>query len=203
MVIKHIKIFRICPIAFKSSLKKNIIVFLLAIFSLPIMTATADVSSLGKIFGAFIYRISQFVTWPESAFNGSDDPFRICIYCKDELNISEILEEEIGKTIIHGRKIIVVSLPTMQSAIEYFDSGKKCHVLFISGDSSIFVVRLTALFKEDMTLVMGDSMEFLEAGGMLSLVQREGKLRLFVNGEKVKQSSLKFDSRLMLLVRVK
>ena len=53
MVIKYIKIFRISPIAFKSSLKKNIIVFLLAIFSLPIMTATADVSSLGKIFGAF------------------------------------------------------------------------------------------------------------------------------------------------------
>ncbi len=176
---------------------------LLFFISLSAVSAPEDESSQGERIGALIYRVSQFITWPENTFSSAEDSFRICIFGKDEYKLSEILKKESGRIYIHGRKMHVVSLPTMQSARDYFEKGGTCHLLFITMDSINRTAELTPLCGTANTLIMGESIEFLEAGGMLSLVQRKGKIRIFSNDENIKKSSLKFDSRLMLSLRKK
>ena len=182
---------------------KILLAFLLLNCMSPLGTIHAKDLTQGQIIGAFIYRISQFVTWPENAFKDSSSSFQICIFGKDELNISQILDQEIGTTRIHGKKIEIVSLPTLQSAIDYFEKGGTSQLLYMTGHSLSSLSKLENLFEKESTLFMGESMAFLDAGGMLSFVQRKGKLRLFMNRDLVEQSALKFDSRLMLLVRNK
>jgi hypothetical protein len=47
------------------------------------------------------------------------------------------------------------------------------------------------------TLVVGESEEFIEQGGMIGFVNKQGKIKLQINLKTIKQSGLKVSAKLL------
>ena len=80
------------------------------------------------------------------------------------------------------------------------DSNLKpdCHILYVSGANSQKVVfkKIQANPHKAGTLVVGESETFAAEGGMIGFVNRNGKIKLQINQQSVKQTGLKISAKL-------
>ena len=173
---------------------------------LPVATGRAAPPKvdLGTITGAFIFRICQFVTWPESAFDAPDAAFHICVVGDDPREVSSALEKGVADKRIHGRAVEVHGLGDVEAARTHVEDGGSCQLVFMSDDDAAdSVPSMADIAGGPRTLLMGESLDFLDAGGLLSLVlvRTKGRPQLYVNTAELDRSDLRFDSRFRQTLR--
>ena len=142
-----------------------------------------------QIKAAFLYNFIKFVDWPEEKLADSNEPVVIGIIgSKDFIKASKTVE---GKKI--EKRIVVIKY------FEGFEESKKtkeendsewnqklealkiCHVvMFCTCDSTEIknTAEIIKLLKEASVLTVGETPEFLEAGGVINFVMEQKKVRL-------------------------
>jgi hypothetical protein len=143
----------------------------------------ADASVEYKIKAGYLYNFTKFVTWPAD----NAETFNLCILGSDPF--VELIDPIEQRSVL-GRPIKVFRFDSLRN----LDHDPHCHILFIS--SSIKVTPATVR-NFDTTLIVGESGEFIDQGGMIGFVNKQGKIKLQINLNTINQSGLKVSAKLL------
>jgi hypothetical protein len=138
-----------------------------------------------------LFRFAQFVTWPDSTFTNANAPLVVAVLAPEAWHQS-LREAFAGKKIndrpVELRILTEASLPT------------PCHVLFVTSPEHR---RFSDLLAERRTgtLTVGETERFLAAGGMITFVLVESKVRFDVDLEAARHARLTLDPRMLAQAR--
>jgi len=162
------------------------------LFTIGAVKAEALESGEEAIKTAFLYNFAKFVDWPPESFKNEASSFILGIVGVEPFGAS--LDTLRDKT-VKGRKLIIRKLPRLENFEE-------CHMLFISGSEKGNLKTLLTALKNHNILTVSDLDRFAQQGGMIGLIQSEGKINFEVNIETVQHSRLKFSSQLLKLAKI-
>jgi hypothetical protein len=166
-------------------------VCLLAGVALPLAaqeSSVAEYRSKAKILATF----PSFIDWPESAFPTTDSPFLICV--RGDFSFGTSLAERARGASPQGRRVNVKWVHKDQEL-------RSCHVLFVSRSESKNYAKLLQAVEGAGVLTVGETPDFLAAGGIISFAVEREALRFEVNLVAADNARLKISSRLLGLAR--
>ena len=160
------------------------------------IVAHADTESKNleyKVKAAYLYNFTKFVTWPDQVLsNASEESLEICILGDDPFGYSiDLLKNKKVK----GHPVLVTYLQTLET-------GKDCHVLFISRSESDRVEEILQSIGDRPMLTVSDIEGFVMKGGCILLNVVNGKVRFNINIQAARHAQLKMSAKLLELARV-
>ncbi|MCP4691467.1 MAG: YfiR family protein [Desulfobacterales bacterium] len=141
----------------------------------------------------FLYNFINFISWPDETSNEPDRPFSIGILGKDPFG--SFLEKVVADETFKGRPI---QLKRGDEIRELAD----CRILFIGKSNR---GRLEAVLKSvspRRVLTVGDFEGFIEAGGMINLIQAGQRVRIEINIQATRNAGLGVSSKLLRVAKV-
>ena len=165
--------------------------FLLAIL---LLTAPISQANLAEEFkpeelrASFLYHIAHYTIYPE---NNQPDTFNFCFY-ESENNQHSSLFENLPKKKVKEREVRLLKVD-----INDAQAVKQCQLLFINqhSESEEVYARLPQLNKTLVTV--GETRQFIENGGLLTIVPLKSKMKIFVSQKQFDNTPLKFSSLLL------
>lgn len=159
------------------------IVVMLAALNLA-LAATPDLRAL-KV--AYIYNLAKFTRWPASTWVEPKSPFLFCTYGEGEVSdgLQQLQDKEIG-----GHPVTLLQL---DNELDF----KQCHALYIEPTERRRYRYLLSLIDPDKVLTVSEDRSFLRNGGLVTLVEKDQRLRFEVNMLKLSESELKLSSKLL------
>lgn len=166
--------------------------FLGVFVSSPPSPAQEWVPSEARSKAMFIATFPSFVDWPDGAFSSPHAPFVVCVL--GNFRFGTTLAEMSRDASPHGRRVEVRWIRKDQE----FHS---CHILFISASEAPRYARLIAVVRGSDIFTVGETPDFLAAGGMLSIAYEKEALQFEVNLASANEAHFHVSSRLLALAR--
>ena len=142
---------------------------------------------------AYLYKLSAFVEWPESAFASPTSPFNICVV-SDSVFAHLVARAVAGQNI--GRRDFVVRF------LVAGDSGLGCHTLYAAGGGRLAAAALAAV-RGHPVLTVTDAAASGAARGVVHFVLYSGRVRFEIDARHAREHGLAISSRVLeLAVRV-
>jgi hypothetical protein len=160
----------------------------LLIAATPHAVAGPTPSAEYQLKAAFLYKLSQFVEWPDRAFVEPTAPLIIGVLGDDPFGAyldDLVREEKIGL-----RPLTVRRYKSTEDAIG-------CHILFVCRSESGGLEKIIAQLKGRTLLTVSDAETFLRLGGMVRFATENGKIRLKINVEAAKAAELTVSSKIL------
>ncbi len=154
--------------------------------------AQTTVSKEYQIKAAYLYNFAKFVEWPASAFTNSESPLVIGV-CEPNLFGDELMAIARDHS-INGRKIVVK--PVANAA-----DLAGVHLLFIGASHDAEVEKTLAPLKHTAILTVGESDKFEAAGGDVTFVNEENRVRFEINAPAAARQGLKISAQILKLAR--
>jgi hypothetical protein len=154
--------------------------------------AHADSALEYRVKAAFLYNFAKFVDWPRAVFPSDESPVVFCLVGPDPFGNS--LDGTVGGRQAGGRDIVVKREVNPEQLSE-------CHLVFAASDQANAVARILQRGVRSGLLTVGEGADFIESGGVISLVVDEGKVRFDVSTEAAEAADLKVSSQLLKLAR--
>ncbi len=156
------------------------------------MSFTLNAKTLDEVRSAFLFQMSKFIEFPLPA----PKDINFCFFTKDQ-GPGKILNGR-ANLVSRNRKINVIIL---NKKVKYSELNDICNIIYFnkSMETSINKTDLN-IFNANIAIV-GESVEFLEHGGMTALVQQGNKIRLYINKPVLSGSDIKIASRLLSLAK--
>lgn len=139
---------------------------------------------------AILYSIAQFVEWPDSSFENTNSPFRVCVL-GDDLLQKELLKWQ--ERSYFGRPIEVIVLRDM---VDLQQSMHQCQVLYIADNKVIHSKQVLSIIKSLPILTASDDDNFFKNGGIVSFVEVGGRVNFCLNLDNSGKNNLKISSKL-------
>ena len=139
---------------------------------------------------AYLFNFLQFVTWPPTAFASAASPLQLCVAGRDSLGT---LLRNLTRTEVVGGRGITVTI------VQGTDDLQRCHLLFLS-DGTPAAGSLRAVASRPV-LTVGESEDFLAAGGMIRFVVSDNRVRFDVSTRPAARAGLTLSSRLLQVAR--
>lgn len=138
---------------------------------------------------AFLLNFTKFIDWPASAFASTDAPFRICITGEDPFgaSLAKIVEGEQ----VSSRPIAVEKMGREQLT--------HCQIVFFGRSEKNVAEAISRLGPGVLTV--GESPDFLRAGGVIRFVVENNHVRFDVNQPTARKAGLEISSRLLKVAR--
>jgi len=140
----------------------------------------------------YLANFPSFVEWPPEALPTGKATFLVCVF--GDFSFGTSLAESTRGEIVQDRRVEVrwVHKPQELSV---------CQVVFVSRSEKKNYIRALEAVRGRMILTVGETPEFLDAGGVLSFSGQEGSIQFDVNLDAAKKAQLKISSRLLALAR--
>lgn len=161
------------------------------------------IAAAGKVWGqtaseyevkaAFLVNFAKYVEWPASVFSSPVSPVRLCILGQDPFGAT--LNELVDKSAGTMRSLAVERVPTAEAAGD-------CQIVYVDREYRWEIHRDLALLRDKPVLTVGESRDFIDAGGVVAFRVEEGRVRLTISLPASRQSQLKISSRLLGLAKV-
>jgi hypothetical protein len=147
----------------------------------------------------YLYNFLQFIQWPESQRMLSKDGSMV-IGIVGESPFGEAFEELQATIRKNGLKPVrVIYYGSYREGLNM----RHCHILFVSASEKRNFAKITAELRGLPVLTVADTGDFLSSGGMINLVQSDGKIRWMINRSQANEAGLRFSAQLLTLaVRV-
>lgn len=130
-----------------------------------------------------MYNFTKFITWPVD----NAKTFNLCILGNDPfVELIDPIEQRSAM----GRPIKVFKFDSFRSMDHELPH---CHILFVSSS----VKNMLPVQDLVNTLVVGEGGEFIDQGGMIGFVNKEGKIKLQINLKAITRSGLKVSAKLL------
>lgn len=161
--------------------------------ALPFSTLQAQVPSPEyQVKAVFLYNFTQFVTWPDDAFNSETDPLIIGVVGKDPFG--DYLDETVRNETVGQHPLVVKRFNTLAEVTP-------CHLLYINLPERGMQQVLNTLNTKN-TITVGDTENFANSGGAIQFYMEENKIRIRVNLATVKKNNLVISSKLLRLADI-
>jgi hypothetical protein len=174
----------------KNLLKK--VISLIALFGFLFRAANVAGGEVSmteyQVKALFLLNFTKYVDWPPAAFAGTNATIVIGLYGEDKFG--DALKKAVEGRTVSGRKIIL-------QPIEKDGDPGKCQMLFISDSEKDHLGEILDKIKALPVLTVGETDQFLEQGGMINFVKKEGKIRLEINLDAARQAKLEISSKLL------
>lgn len=144
-----------------------------------------------EVKAAFIYNFAKFVEWPASSFSSATDPLQICVLGNNLLRAdlqSIVAEKSIGSRRLQVRRVEMSEI-------------NGCHVLFVGAAESYRLSQALQAAQVASVLTIGDTVGFLEQGGMINFIFDQNRIRFEVNLKAVQVARLQLSSKLLSLAK--
>jgi hypothetical protein len=168
-----------------------ILVFGLLAGSWP-LTAQWSISAEYQSKARALVNLPNFIEWPDSAFPSGQSSFSVCVLGDFRFGIS-LAELAKGRT-THGRPIEIHGLKKDEDI-------QACQILYISQLEAKRYAKILDGVRGSNKLTVGETPNFLDAGGALVLSFEPEGLRFDVNLRATKAAHLKISSNLLALAR--
>jgi hypothetical protein len=145
-----------------------------------------------QVKAAMLYNMAKFVDWPNEKTGSDQTPFKICIIGRNPFGTA--LDPFLGNS-IRGRRLMIsqVSRPEEVGA---------CQLLFVSYSERRNLAAILDTAGRRRVLTVSDIDRFAASGGMIGFVESEGRIRMEVNMEAVRNADLWISSQLLKLTRI-
>ena len=178
-------------------MKRATAVLLLPLFIGVInLHAKSPVISEDQIKAVYLFNLTGFVSWPDSAFVSSDAPLRIGVSGVHRVDsfINYIRMAVEGET-SGQRAIIIEHLPRSADPSGF-------HMVFITDSPDEEIEELLNAVKGQPILTVGESDGFCNRGGMINLLRRGKRIGLEVNIAATELSRLRVSSKLLRIATI-
>jgi hypothetical protein len=143
-----------------------------------------------QVKAAMLYNAAKFVEW--SGPSRPDTSLVICVLGRPA--IAPALEALVGKS-VQGHLVRVQHATSL-------DNMGACQVLYIGEGERRNLPAILASAGRRGILTVSDMDRFAALGGILGMVENEGKVKLEVNLDAAQQANLKISSQLLKLARI-
>jgi uncharacterized protein DUF4154 len=158
----------------------------------PFLRAQTPSSPEYRIQAEYLSNFAKFVEWPDDAFAGGNGAFVIGVLGNFRFGVS-LSEAVTGKT-VRGRKIKIQIMKPR-------DNLRECHILFVGGSDKKHLTETLASLRGASVLTVGESDEFLEAGGTIRFRIVEERIRFEVNLSSAEMARLRMSPQLLAAAR--
>jgi len=155
------------------------------------VTTRAELSE-AEVKAGFLYNFTKFVEWPKQAFSSTNAPIQFAVLGDEEFSAK--LKTLLGDNKAHGRTFEVKAISTAQEA-------KNFHIVFIASPESRRTAQVLEATKKAPVLTIGESDQFLDAGGMINLFFEDTQLAFEVSPESAQKAGLEISSKLLRLAK--
>jgi hypothetical protein len=146
-----------------------------------------------QVKAAIVANFPKYVDWPRECMTGINDPIVLVVLG------DAALEDELCK-MVSGKS--VSGHPLMVKRDVQADAMGSCHLLFIGAAAQAEWPKIRENLREKSVLTVGDSDEFLKAGGVIRLVRRDHKIRLELDLPAARAAGLQISSKLLAVADV-
>jgi YfiR/HmsC-like len=140
----------------------------------------------------FLATFPSFIDWPGDAFEKAGSPFVMCVVGYFQFGTS--LAEMTRSASAHGRRVEVRWVHKDQEL-------RLCHLLFVSRSQSKRYAKVLQAVQGVDVLTVGETPDFLSAGGTISFSLQDEALQFEVNLLTASGAHLRMSSRLLALAR--
>jgi hypothetical protein len=157
---------------------------------LPCLPVRADDQSIEyRIEAVYLYKIGDFVEWPESAFSSPSSAMNICVAGKDPFG--SMLDTVVRDERIAGRPVVVRHLARVVR-----ESG--CQILYVGGSASQSIPQALETVRGTSVLTVIDT-DQPDAGAIVRFITVEDHVRFSINLQAASLSGLVISSKLLTL----
>lgn len=172
----------------------SLLLGLIALVFLPSAVVADTAASEYSVKAAIIYKIAKFVAWPADAFSSRTEPLPVCLQAADP--IGPALDALAGK-IVWGRPIAIKRLHEI-SAVEL-----DCKILFLGEISQTSRTRLVSNVANAPVLTIGDSYDFVDLGGIVTLQIEQSRVQFAINVAASERAGLNISAQLLQLATIR
>lgn len=173
--------------------KKNRFIFFISCLIVPLFISVQpfaqDKNIEYKIKAGYLYNFTKFISWPED----DSETFNLCI----------VGEDPFGSIINPIEKRTVKNKPIRLHRFKSINKAIHCHLLYFSGSAEklkkadISSSKVLTINSRSASLTVGESNQFIQAGGMISFFLSGGKIKLRINLTSLKESGLAVSAKLL------
>lgn len=140
----------------------------------------------------YLANFPSFVEWPPQGLPAGKSPFLVCVF--GDFSFGTSLAESTRGALFQERRVEIrwVRKPQELAA---------CQIVFVSRSEKKDYNRALDAVRGRMILTVGETPDFLDAGGMLSFSGQQSTIQFDVNLGAAKAAQLKISSRLLALAR--
>lgn len=139
-----------------------------------------------QVKASYLYNFMQFIAWPMDVFD-ADGKFNLCVVGAERFGSA--LDVFPGER-LEGREIVIRRLKSATPT-----QTAHCHLLFIAAGEDDAAFR--GVIGERGVLTIGETPGFLERGGIINLVEMQGRIRFQINRQAAHNAGLMMSSRLL------
>jgi YfiR/HmsC-like len=161
----------------------------LLLFSLPVAALNSTASEYHAM-ANYMANFPSFVEWPAEALPSGKVPLLVCAL--GDYSFGTSLAESTRRVSVHRLEIRRVHKSQELSA---------CQILFVSRSEQKRYNQALDAVRGRTILTVGETPEFLDAGGVLSFSSEQGIVQSDVNLDAANKAHLKISSRLLALAR--
>jgi hypothetical protein len=141
---------------------------------------------------SFLSKFPDFIGWPENALPPGQAPFLLCVF--GDFSFGTSLAEITRGTTAHERRVEIRWVHKEQEL-------KSCQMLFVSRSEQKRYSHVLEAVRDQSVLTVGETAEFLNAGGIVSFSMEGETLKFDINLDEANRVHLRFSSRLLALAR--
>ena len=164
-----------------------------AVFLAMLRPSTAETLSQSdelSLKAAFIYNFAKYVEWPDDSPGSRTE---LCIGTLGRPQIDKVLAGLAGKN-IRGKTVVIRRFNSEEEA-------KNCQILFIDRSELERFEDVAHALEGRRVMTVADREGFCAAGGMVTLVNQDGRITYDINYREIQRSGLKVSSQLLKLAR--
>ncbi|GAB4511921.1 MAG: hypothetical protein Tsb0026_15420 [Sulfuricaulis sp.] len=166
----------------KKFLARGVVALMLWVMTTPSHSTPLEY----QVKASYLYNFIQFITWPKDVFDRAGK-FNLCVVGVERFGAT--LDAFTGER-IEGHEIAVRRLERPAQA-----QTAHCHMLFIAADATD--AASWDAVSERGVLTIGEAPNFLKRGGIINLVEVQGRIRFQINQRAAQEAGLVLSSRLL------
>lgn len=139
-----------------------------------------------QVKASYLYNFIKFVAWPDD-LSGAERKFNLCVAGAERFG--HALDRIAGER-VENREIVIHRLDRNAPA-----RALRCQMLFIAADTTD--AASWATIGERGVLTIGETADFLKRGGIINLVEVQGRIRFQINQQAAREAGLVLSSRLL------
>lgn len=147
-----------------------------------------------KVKAGYLFKFANFVEWPTNTFADPDSPLVIGVIDGG----GEVLA--VLQTVLEGKK--VEGHPVQLKAVTANKLGQGIQILFVTRTAGISPEEIRTALGGAATLVVGESDQFAERGGMVGFRSEADTIRISLNLESATEAGLKINSTIARVAKL-
>jgi hypothetical protein len=187
---KHRRLFATLGLVFRARLHLGVALTLLLVS--PSLPAQNLFAAEYRAKANYLANFPQFVEWPPDTGPAGKTSFLVCVF--GEFSFGTFLAEITRGRTVHDRRLEIRWIQKPQELLS-------CQILFISYSEKKRYKQTLDVVRGGTVFTVGETPEFLDAGGILCFSGQQGTIQFDVNLAAANKAHLKISSQLLALAR--